>query len=87
MRSKVKMPNEIPHHVVKNCLAYKNKNKGFYANHHLGGISWFNNTGYQNPSNFCMLNRKSAGEIVDMIILFGIICHISRGLQENILSM
>lgn len=34
MRSKVKMPNEIPHHVVKNCLAYKNKNKGFYANHH-----------------------------------------------------
>ena len=27
MRSKVKMPNEIPHHVVKNCLAYKNKNK------------------------------------------------------------
>ena len=66
MRSKVKMPNEIPHHVVKNCLAYKNKNKGFYANHHLGGISWFNNTGYQNPSNFCMLNRKSAGEIVDV---------------------
>ena len=66
MRSKVKMPNEIPHHVVKNCLAYKNKNKGFYANHHLGGISWFNNTGYQNPSNFCMLNRKSPGEIVDV---------------------
>ena len=25
-----------------------------------------NNTGYQNPSNFCMLNRKSAGEIVDV---------------------
>lgn len=66
MRSKVKMPNEIPHHVVKNCLAYKNKNKGFYANHHLGGISWFNNTGYQNPSNFCMLNRKSAEETVNV---------------------
>lgn len=29
MRSKVKMPNEIPHHVVKNCLAYKTRTKDF----------------------------------------------------------
>src|SRR5690606_11376779 len=43
-----------------------NKNKGFYANHHLGGIIWENNTGYRNPSNFCMLNRKSASETVDV---------------------
>ena len=43
-----------------------NKNKGFYANHHLGGIAWYNNTGYQNPSNFCMLNRKTASEAVDV---------------------
>ncbi len=53
-------------HVVQYCLAYMNKNKGFYANHHLGGIAWYNNTGYQNPSNFCMLNRKTASEAVDV---------------------
>lgn len=60
------VPAEIPVHVVKNCLAYYNKNRGFYANHHLNGIEWKNNTGYRNPSNFCMLNRKSAAEAVDV---------------------
>lgn len=49
-------------HEVTNCIAYYNKNKGFYANHHLGGILWSNNSGYMNPSNYCMLNRKSAAE-------------------------
>lgn len=61
-----KAPEVIPMHIVQYCLAYKNKNKGFYANHHLGGIAWYNNTGYQNPSNFCMLNRKTASEAVDV---------------------
>ena len=60
MSDNPKVPTVIPMHVVQYCLAYYNKNKGFYANHHLGGILWLNNTGYQNPSNFCMLNRKSA---------------------------
>lgn len=59
MTTSINAPTEIPRHVVRNCIAYFNKNKGFYANHHLGGIDWYNNTGYQNPSNFCMLNRKS----------------------------
>lgn len=66
MSDNPKVPKEIPMHTVQYCLAYKNKNKGFYANHHLGGIAWYNNTGYQNPSNFCMLNRKSASEKVDV---------------------
>lgn len=61
-----KVPDEIPMHVVQNCLAYYNKNQGFYANHHLGGIAWYNNTAYQNPSNFNMLSRKSAEEAVDV---------------------
>ena len=59
-------PAEIPMHTVQYCLAYYNKNKGFYANHHLGGIAWYHNTGYKNPSNYCMLNRKSLSEAVDV---------------------
>jgi hypothetical protein len=49
--------------VVKNCIAYYNRNKGFYANHHLGGIVWVNNSAMLNPSNYCMLNRKSKEEV------------------------
>ncbi|MDN3669628.1 DUF4990 domain-containing protein [Echinicola jeungdonensis] len=59
-------PEKIPMHVVRNCLAYYNLNQGFYSNHHLGGIRWENNTGYQNPSNFNMLNRKSVDEAVNV---------------------
>ncbi|MCD7962115.1 MAG: right-handed parallel beta-helix repeat-containing protein [Rikenellaceae bacterium] len=51
--------NNVPRHTVRGCLAYYNKNQGFYANHHLGGINFYNNTGYRNPSNFNMLNRLS----------------------------
>lgn len=60
------VPAVIPRHIVRFCLAYYNRAQGFYANHHLGGINWHNNTGYQNPSNFNMLNRKSAAEVVDV---------------------
>ena len=55
----------VPRHIVRNCLAYRNRVMGFYANHHLGGITWINNTGYMNPSNFCMLNRLSADVVRD----------------------
>ena len=65
MKPKVREPKVVPHHVVRNCIAYRNKNKGFYANHHLGGNDWNNNTAYKNPSNFSMLNRASAGEVRD----------------------
>lgn len=66
MSANPKVPTVIPMHEVHNSLAYYNKNKGFYSNHHLGGIVWINNTGFQNPSNYCMLNRKSAEETVDV---------------------
>lgn len=59
-------PAEIPRHIVRNCLAYYNRNQGFYANHHLGGITWYNNTACQNPSNYNMLNRKNKEEAVDV---------------------
>lgn len=60
------VPAVIPRHTVRFCLAYYNRSQGFYANHHLGGINWHNNTAYQNPSNYNMLNRKSAAEAVDV---------------------
>ncbi len=61
-----KVPETIPTHQVTNCLAYRNKSAGLYANHHLGGIIWINNTGIQNRWNFNMVNRKSAEEAVDI---------------------
>jgi hypothetical protein len=35
-------------HVIRNCVAIKNKIQGFYANHSHGGSDWFNNTAYAN---------------------------------------
>lgn len=46
MSSTPKAPEVIPMHEVKNCIAYYNSNKGFYANHHPGGILWSNNSSY-----------------------------------------
>jgi hypothetical protein len=65
MKPEVLEPAVIPMHRVTHCIAYQNKNKGFYANHHLGGIYWENNTGYRNPSNFCMLNRQGVEVVRD----------------------
>ena len=32
-----KVPNPIPQHTVRYCLAYNNRQQGFNSNHHLGG--------------------------------------------------
>ena len=53
------IPDSIPTHTIKYCLAVRNKNNGFYSNHHLGGNKWFNNSAYKNDVNFNMVNRKS----------------------------
>ncbi|HOZ84338.1 MAG TPA: right-handed parallel beta-helix repeat-containing protein [Niabella sp.] len=50
--------NAVPRHIVKNSLAYYNKNRGIYSNHHLGGITLENNTSYRNPHNYDMTNRQ-----------------------------
>ncbi len=52
-------PAIIPRNVVRQCLAVQNKSTGFYANHHLGGIDWYNNTAYMNATNYNMLNRRA----------------------------
>jgi hypothetical protein len=56
------LPNPIPRHVVRFCVAVKNKASGFYANHHIGGINWFNNSAYNNSVNYNMLNRLDDNE-------------------------
>lgn len=54
------LPNPIPRHVVRYCIAAANKASGFYANHHPGGIDWHHNTSFgNNGSNFSMLNREA----------------------------
>jgi len=42
---------------VKGSVAVRNKANGFYANHHTGGIEWFNNTAYRNRVNFNLRGR------------------------------
>lgn len=46
----------IPKNTIRFCLAVKNKQSGFYANHHLEGNYWYNNTAYKNKINYNMLN-------------------------------
>lgn len=46
----------IPRNTVRFCLAVKNKQSGFYANHHLEGNFWYNNTAYKNRRNYNMVN-------------------------------
>ena len=54
-----KIPNPVPRNTVRFCVAVRNKASGFYSNHHLAGNDWYNNTAYQNNSNFNMVNRES----------------------------
>jgi hypothetical protein len=53
------LPNPIPPHIVRFCMAVYNKANGFYSNHHLTGSYWYNNTAYKNSINYNMLNRQS----------------------------
>lgn len=66
MKPTAKVPVEIPRNVVRNCLAWANKNQGFYANHHLGGLDFIGNAAYANRRNFNMVCRKSSTEAIDV---------------------
>jgi hypothetical protein len=54
-KSPVRVPNPVPRHQIRFCLAVRNKASGFYSNHHLGGSDWLNNTAFRNGCNFNML--------------------------------
>lgn len=66
MRMISKYPTPFPQHTVERCLAYDNKQNGFYANHHLTGDYFYNNTAYRNGDNYNMVNRRSVDEAVDV---------------------
>ncbi len=52
----------IPKNTIRFCLAVRNKQSGFYANHHLDGNYWYNNTAYKNKRNYNMLNCVALNE-------------------------
>lgn len=66
MGSNADAPSKIPRHYIHHCMAYKNKANGFYSNHHLGGSTWAYNSAWSNKANYCMVNRKSLSEAVDV---------------------
>lgn len=49
---------DVPHHTINQCIAYSNKANGFYANHHLGGCTWTNNSAMSNKYNYSMVNQQ-----------------------------
>ena len=50
-------PSVIPKHTIRYNLAVRNRSAGFYANHHIGGQTWINNTSIRNQSsNYNMLS-------------------------------
>ena len=57
-----RFPNPVPRHRVVGCLAVRNRNGGFYANHHPGGGDWIHNSSYRNGVNFNFLGRSSDGK-------------------------
>ena len=54
-----RVPDVIPMHVIQFCMAVGNRASGFYANHQPGGNYWYNNTAYNNSTNYNMLNRTA----------------------------
>ena len=55
-----------PSHYIPNCIAVRNKANGFYANHHLAGNRWVNNSAMLNKGNYNMVNQKVWNEGVDV---------------------
>jgi hypothetical protein len=70
-------------HLVQNNVAWGNKANGFYANHSSGGNTWYNNTAFQNGTNFNMLAStwsapNGGGTRTDGVKLTGDKAHILR---------
>jgi hypothetical protein len=67
-------------HLVQNNVAWKNKASGFYANHSTGGNNWYNNTSFQNGTQYNMLASSfdSSGNVTGTIVLTGSLVHVMR---------
>src|SRR5262245_33450816 len=64
-------------HLVQGNVAWKNKASGFYANHSSGGNTWYNNTSFNNGTQYNML-ASPPGDPNTTIILTGSLVHIMR---------
>lgn len=59
-------PTPVPRHKVYSSLALGNRLRGFYANHHTGGLDWINNTAVGNAVNYnllCNTNANAGGDV------------------------
>ncbi len=67
-------------HIVQQNVAWANKAAGFYANHSTGGNTWYNNTSYNNGTQYNMLASSfdSSGAVTGTITLSGAKAHIMR---------
>jgi len=67
-------------HIVQNNVAWKCKASGFYANHSTGGNNWYNNTSYNNGTQYNMLASSfdSSGSVTGTITLTGAKAHVMR---------
>jgi MYXO-CTERM domain-containing protein len=69
-------------HLVQNNVAWANKDSGFYANHSSGGNTWYNNTSYNNGTQYNMLasSFEADGRTIAtaVITLTGTKVHIMR---------
>ncbi len=54
------VPNPVPRHIVRQCIAFGNRSQGFYANHHPGGLDFLNNVAFRNPTNYNMLTDTTS---------------------------
>ena len=54
------VPSPVPRHVVRQCVAFGNRSQGFYANHHPGGLDFYNNIAFRNGTNYDMLTDTTS---------------------------
>lgn len=50
------------HHLIKQCVAWKNRSSGFYANYTSAGSKWLNNTSYMNEDRAFNMASKTYDE-------------------------
>jgi MYXO-CTERM domain-containing protein len=65
-------------HIIRGCLAWGNRANGFYANHSLGGNTWYNNTSINNGTQYNMLATDPVDSSGTKVILTGDKVHIMR---------
>lgn len=83
--NKSRFPAKVPRHVVRFNVAFMNRAQGFYANHHPGGIDWYNNTAFNNPVNFDMLaDVGAANHLLRNNLAFGRGGAVGRQTQSEI---